>query len=227
MSLPQPLDLLPDLLSGLVVTIQLTLGGSVLATLSAVAVGILRLSRLAWVRATATAYTDLFRGTSALVQLFWVYFALPFWGIRLDAMTAGIVVLGLNHGAYGAEVVRGAMQAVPRAQYEASTALNFTERQTLYRIILPQALPAMLPPFGNLVIELLKNTALVSMITLSDLTFQAQVLRASTLRSGEILTMVLLLYFVLASAIAFGFRRAERHLAFGESGASRRGDGHV
>ena len=227
MSLPQPLDLLPDLLSGLVVTIQLTLGGSVLATLSAVAVGILRLSRLAWVRATTTAYTDLFRGTSALVQLFWVYFALPFWGIRLDAMTAGIVVLGLNHGAYGAEVVRGAMQAVPRAQYEASTALNFTERQTLYRIILPQALPAMLPPFGNLVIELLKNTALVSMITLSDLTFQAQILRTSTLRSGEILTMVLLLYFALASAIALGFRRAERQLAFGERGASRRGDGHV
>lgn len=227
MNLPEPLDLLPPLLSGLAVTIQLTLGGSILAIVAALTVGLLRLSRRAWIRVTTTAYIDLLRGTSALVQLFWVYFALPFWGIRLDAMTAGIVVLGLNHGAYGAEVVRGAVQAVPRTQYEAAAALNFTGRQTLYRIILPQALPAMLPPFGNLMIELLKNTALVSMITLADLTFQAQVLRASTLRSGETLAMVLLLYFVLASAIAFGVRRAERQLAFGEGTAAGRAVGHV
>lgn len=206
---------LPPLLSGLWVTIQLAFGGSILAILAAFAVGLLRLSRKAGLRIAATAYTDFFRGTSALVQLFWVYFALPFWGVELDAMTAGIVVLGLNHGAYGAEVVRGAVQAVPRPQYEAAAALNFTERQTLWRIILPQALPAMLPPFGNLLIELLKSTALVSMITLGDLTFQGQILRAATLRSGEIFTLVLLLYFMLALSISFGVRRLERRLAVG------------
>ncbi|NKE69256.1 ectoine/hydroxyectoine ABC transporter permease subunit EhuC [Candidatus Manganitrophus noduliformans] len=206
---------LPPLLSGLWVTIQLAFGGSILAVLAAFAVGLLRLSRKAGLRIAATAYTDFFRGTSALVQLFWVYFALPFWGVELDAMTAGIVVLGLNHGAYGAEVVRGAVQAVPRPQYEAAAALNFTERQTLWRIILPQALPAMLPPFGNLLIELLKSTALVSMITLGDLTFQGQILRAATLRSGEIFTLVLLLYFMLALSISFGVRRLERRLAVG------------
>lgn len=211
--MPQPFDLLPPLLSGLSITLQLAAGGAICAALSAFAVGLSRLSRHLILRAAATVYIDLLRGTSALVQLFWVYFALPMLGISLDAMTAGILVLGLNHGAYGAEVVRGAVQAVSREQYEAATSLNFTPRQTLWRIILPQALPAMLPPFGNLLIELLKNTALVSLITLSDLTFQGQLLRAATLRSGEIFTLILLLYFLLALGITFGIRQLERKLA--------------
>jgi polar amino acid transport system permease protein len=208
-----PFDLLPPLLSGLWVTLQLAVGGSLCAILSAFVIGLARLSRSLILRATATLYIDLLRGTSALVQLFWVFFALPMLGIRMDAMTAGILVLGLNHGAYGAEVVRGAIQSVPVEQHEAATALNFTPRQTLWRVILPQALPAMLPPFGNLLIELLKNTALVSLITLSDLTFQGQVLRAATLRSGEIFSLMLIMYFLLALAISFIMRRLERRLA--------------
>lgn len=208
-------DLLLPLLSGLWITLKITVAGSFLALASAFAAGLIRFSRSGILRAAAVAYIDFFRGTSALVQLFWVFFALPILGIRLDAMTAGILVLGLNHGAYGAEVVRGALQAVPREQHEAAAALNFTARQTLWRIILPQALPMMLPPFGNLLIELMKNTALVSLITLSDLTFQGQILRAATLRSGEIFSLVLILYFLLALAITFIIRRLEYRLAVG------------
>jgi polar amino acid transport system permease protein len=183
-----------------------------LAAVASLFAGLGRLSSLRLVRWTAGAYVELFRGTSALVQLFWVYFVLPFAGIELGAFTAGFVVLGLNAGAYGAEVVRGAVLAVPPGQRDAAQALNFTRSQTLLRIILPQALPAMLPPAGNLVIELTKNTALVSMIAVHELTFTAQLLRAATLQTGLVFGLVLALYFGLALVLTRLFRRLERRV---------------
>lgn len=209
------LDLLPALLEGVVVTAELTLGAGAVAIFAAFLAGLGRLSRRPWVKGPARIYVELFRGTSALVQLFWVYFALPLLGVRLDAMTAGIIVLGLNAGSYGSEVVRGAIQAIPREQYEAAAALNLTQRQTMWRVILPQATLAMIPPFGNIFIELLKGTALVSLITLNELTFQAQTLRTATLRSGEIFGLILILYFLLALTISSGMKRLERSLAIG------------
>jgi polar amino acid transport system permease protein len=133
----------------------------------------------------------------------------------MDAMTAGILVLGLNTGAYGAEVVRGAIHAVPMGQKEAAVALNFSPFQRMRRVIVPQALVAMIPPAGNLLIELLKNTALVSLITLSELTFAAQTLRADTLRTTEIFGLVLLLYFAVALFLTFCMRQLERYLGHG------------
>jgi polar amino acid transport system permease protein len=209
-------ELIPPLMKGLWVTTGVTLGGAVVATIAAFTAGLARLSRHWWVRAPALVYIDVFRGTSALVQLFWAYFALPLFGVELDAITVGILVLGLNVGAYGAEVVRAAILGVPRDQYEAALSLNFNERQITWRIIVPQALPAMLPPFGNLLIELLKATALVSLITLGDLTFQAQVLRGATLQSAEIFSLVLAMYFALAVALTWGVRHLERRLAIGQ-----------
>jgi len=203
------------LASGLKITLLLTLGAMALAAVAAFAAGIARLSRFSALRIGALVYVELFRGTSALVQLFWVYFALPLVGIRFDAITAGILVLGLNSGAYGAEVVRGALLAVPREQHQAARALNLSSAQTLFKVILPQAALAMVPPAGNLAIELLKNTALVSLITLGDLTFQAQTLRAATLQSGSVFALLLLIYFVLAQAMQLGFRQLERRLAHG------------
>jgi polar amino acid transport system permease protein len=173
------------------------------------AAGLGRLSRSRALRWIAGVYIEVFRGTSALVQLFWVYFVLPFAGVELNAFAAGVVVLGLNAGAYGAEVVRGAIQAVPAGQRDAAEALNFTRVDLMRRIILPQAVPAMLPPAGNLAIELLKNTALVSMIAVHELTFTAQMLRASTLDTGLIYTIVLVLYFATAAGIAKLFRQLE------------------
>ena len=212
--MPTPLDLLPALLRGALVTLEVTAGAALVALVMAFAGGLGRLSRHRAVRAAARAYIEVFRGTSALVQLFWVYFVLPFFGISLDPIAAGIFVLGLNIGAYGSEVVRGAMQAVPSDQYDAAAALNFTPRQTRWRIIVPQALPVMMPPAGNLLIELLKSTALVSLITLGDLTFVAQTLRADTLRTTEIFTLVLVLYFAMALLLSRGMRRLETRLSF-------------
>jgi polar amino acid transport system permease protein len=202
----------PPLIEGLGVTLVVTLGGAAVAALSAFAAGLAQRSRRWPVRALAMAYVDLFRGTSALVQLFWVFFALPMLGVELTPMATGILVLGLNIGAYGAEVVRGALQAVPPGQHEAALTLGFNERQILWRVLLPQALPTMLPTFGNLLIELLKGTALVSLITLADLTFQGQLLRASTLRSGEVFGLVLVLYFAVAQVLAYGVRWLERRV---------------
>jgi len=211
----RPFDLLPPLLDGLWITVTITAGGAIVAAAAAFVAGLARLSPHCWLRVPALAYIELFRGTSALVQLFWAYFVLPLLGIQLQAITVGVLVLGLNIGAYGAEVVRGSIQAVPPDQYEAALALNFTERQAMWRIILPQALPTMLPPFGNLLIELLKSTALVSFITLGDLTFQGQMLRSTTLRSAEIFTLILILYFLMALGITYCVRRLEQRLAVG------------
>ena len=213
--MPPPLDLLPSLLTGLLVTLQITAGGAVVALAASFLAGLGRLSGRRAVRGISRLYVDVFRGTSALVQLFWAFFALPLLGIRLEAVTAGILVLGLNMGSYGSEIVRSAIRNVSRSQYDAARALNLSRRQTLWRIILPQAALRMIPPFGNLFIELLKGTALVSLISLADLTFQGQTLRTATLRSGEIFALILILYFLLAQVIARGMRFLESRLAAG------------
>jgi polar amino acid transport system permease protein len=206
--------LLP-LLQGLGVTLQITAAAAALAAPIALAAGLARASSAGWLRWPAAVYVEIFRGTSALVQLFWFYFVLPFFGIQLTAFAAGTLVLALNTGAYGAEVVRGAVLAVPRGQREAAAALNLSGLQTLRRVVLPQALPAMLPPAGNLAIELLKSSALVSLITITELTFSAQLLRAETLRSAEIFSLVLVLYFAAALVITVGVRWLERRAGRG------------
>ena len=162
----------------------------------------------------ASTYVEVFRGTSALVQLFWLFFVLP-PGLSLEPFTVAVLGLGLNVGAYGSEVVRGAIQAVPRGQWEASTALNMTRPQMLRRIILPQAFVAMVPPWGNLFIELLKSTALVSLITLGDLAFRAQQMNQTTMRTIPIFTLVLLIYLAISLVITIGMRSLEGRLGKG------------
>jgi polar amino acid transport system permease protein len=203
------LELLLPLVDGLGVTLKITFGAAALSVPIALAAGLARMASWRLVRWFAGAYVEVFRGTSALVQLFWFFFVLPLFGLELSAMTVGIVVLALNTGAYGAEVVRGAILAVPGGQREAALALNLTPACTLVRIILPQAVPAMLPPAGNLMIELLKNTALVSLITITDLTFRAQILRAETMKTEAIFTLVLFMYFGVALAITALMRGLE------------------
>jgi len=208
-------DFLPELLRGVQITILLTLGGALVAAVAAPLAAVAKLYGPTPLRWLAVAYIEAFRGTSALVQLFWLFFVLPHFGILLDPMTVGIAALGLNIGAYGAEVVRGAILAVPRGQWEAARALNLTQAQALRRIILPQAFVAMIPPWGNLLIELLKATSLVSLITLSDLTFKAQQINQNTLRTIEVFTLVLLMYLALSVLITLGMRAIERRAARG------------
>jgi polar amino acid transport system permease protein len=206
------------ILHGALVTIELTLMGSVLALVMAFAAGLGRLSRFFAVRALATAYIEFFRGTSIFVQLFWAYFVLPFIGISLTPLQAGVLGLGLNVGAYAAEVVRGAVQSIGKEQYEACVALNLGRWQGMRHVILPQALLVMLPTFGNNAIELLKATSVVSLISLADMTFQAQVVRAQTGDTLFPFATILILYFAMASAISWGMRGLERRMARGLDG---------
>ena len=206
------------ILQGALVTVELTVFGSALALVMAFAAGLGRLSRFFAVRALATTYIEFFRGTSIFVQLFWAYFVLPFFGISLTPLQAGVLALGLNVGAYGAEVVRGAIRSIGKEQYEACVALNLGRWQAMRNVILPQALLLMLPTFGNNAIELLKATAVVSLISLTDMTFQAQVVRAQTGNTLVPFATILFLYFIMALAISHAMRALERRMARGLDG---------
>lgn len=203
-------EFLPVLFQGLIVTVQIAAMAAAMAVVVAFLAAFAKMSRVRRLRWCAVVYIETFRGTSALVQLFWLYFVLPHFGIALPAMAVGVLGLGLNIGAYGAEVVRCAVESVPRRQREAAAALNLSPWQTLRFIVLPQAFLVMLPPWTNLLIELLKATALVSLVTLGDLTFKAYQLNQATFRTLEIFTLVLLLYFAVAMVIAAAGRGLER-----------------
>lgn len=206
---------LPGLLQGAALTFEIAILGSLLAVVMGVLAALARLYGPAPLRWLATVYVEIFRGTSALVQLFWLFFVLPQFGILIDAFIVAVLALGLNVGAYGSEVVRGAILAVPRGQWEASTALNMSHAQMLRRIILPQAFVAMIPPWGNLFIELLKSTALVSLITLSDLAFRAQQMNQTTLKTLPIFTLVLLIYLAMSLVVTIGMRLLEGRASAG------------
>lgn len=214
--LPAPFDLLPEMLPAAVQTIQVTALGAVLGLVMAFLAGLAMLSRHLPLRVVARTYTEVFRGTAVIVQLFWFYFALPLiTPFRLTPLEAGTLALGLNIGAYAAEVVRGAVQAVPRGQIEAGVALNMTPWQRRRRIVIPQALILMLPSFGNNLIELLKASALVGLIGLTDLTWRSQTLRSLTGRTAEIFLIALVLFFLISTLLLTVTRYLERRLSRG------------
>ncbi|MGO4838552.1 ectoine/hydroxyectoine ABC transporter permease subunit EhuC, partial [Rhizobiaceae sp. 2RAB30] len=174
------------------------------------------------VRWLATAYIEIFRGSSALVQLFWLFYVLPLFGPRIDPFTAGVLGVALNVGAYGGVVVEAAIRAVPRGQHEASIALNLSRWHRMRHVVLPQALVLMIPPWGNLLIQLFKLTALVSFIGISDLTYTANQLNQTTYRTVEVFTIILFFYFSIGLAITIAMRSLAKHVNGGLAmGASR------
>ncbi|MDK1473735.1 ectoine/hydroxyectoine ABC transporter permease subunit EhuC [Streptomyces sp. 549] len=203
-------------LPGIWITIQVTLYSAALAALVAFGIGIARSSKWWIVRFLAGIYFEIFRGTSALVFMLWMAFAFPLmFGWQFVPMGAGVVALGLTYGAYGSEVVRGALQSVATEQREAGIALSFTRLQRLRRIELPQAWPEMIPSFNNLLIELLKGTALVSVISVADMTFAGNLARLASNESAPAYTLLLFSYFVIAFVLTRGMRALERHAKAG------------
>lgn len=210
-----------NLLEGTWVTVQVIIGAFVLGTVMSLIMGVARLSHRRWLRGWALVYIEFARGISAIILLFIMFFAIPILlGMGgMSPMAAGILALGLNMGAYGAEVVRGAIQSVPRGQTEASIALNLTEQQRLRHVVLPQAIPIILPPYGNLTIEVLKGTALVALISLTDITRVMLVMRQNRVLSDDPLNVPflflngLIIYLILSQIIAQLFKVAERRTA--------------
>jgi polar amino acid transport system permease protein len=203
-------EMVASLLEGTAVTLKITFLAAILAMAVALVMGTARLSGSALVRLLAGLYIEVFRGTSALVQLYVIYFVLPFFGLSPSPLAAGVLALGLNTGSYGAEIVRGAVQAVPAAQREAAIALGLGRWARFRRVILPQALLVILPSAGTLLIDLVKLTSLVSLITLADLTFEAQQIRLESGRSLEVFALVLVIYFLLSTVVATAINWCER-----------------
>ncbi len=202
---------LPAILKGAVVTVQVSVLSIALFLFMSVISGIGRLSTNTPVRWISIIYIEVFRGTSLLVILFWMFFVMPEFGVTLSPMFAGVAAIGLNFGAYGAEVVRGAIAAVPKGQTEATIALNITPYKRMTRIVLPQAIAIMIPGMSNLTIELIKATALVSAVTLVDITYAAVQQNQLHYRTVEIFFITMLLYYVFAQFVRFGGEALEEH----------------
>ena len=215
------LEAWPRFQEGIVTTIYLTLGGAALGFAMALVLGVAAGSRLMVIRGVSRTIVEFFRGTSLLVQLFWLFFVLPLLGYELDPLFCGILALGLNYGAYAAEVVRGSLAAVPAPQKEAAVALNFSPWQRMYRVVFPQAWVQMIPPLNNLLVQLLKGSALASFILLQDLTFHIGELRRVTGDTVFAFGVGLILYFVIAYVLTLCMNllevRAKSRLGAGPS----------
>ncbi len=208
-----PFDLLPQLLKGAGVTLKVTLITAGVAFLLSFVVAFARMAPLRWVRILAAVYVEVLRGTSAIVQLFYLFFILPAFGVSLNAMTTAVIGLGMNLSAYGSEVVRSGIGAIAEGQHEAAKALGLSRVQTYRFVILPQALVIMMPSFGNLLIELVKATSLVSLITLTELTFSGRQMVVTTGRAFQVWGLVLVIYFAMAYPLTWLVRLAETRAA--------------
>lgn len=202
-------EVLPVLLEGLGVTVQATVYGFLLALVAGLFWALLRRSGNRWVRAAAFWTLELIRSTPLLVQLYFLFYVFPEMGIVLSPLVAGVLGLGLHYSAYTAEIYRSGIDGVPRGQWEAATALNLNRRQTFWRIVLPQAIPPVVPALGNRLIALFKETPLLSVITVTELLQQAKLLGAESFRYLEPLTIVGAIFLVLSLLSSRLVRRVE------------------
>ena len=208
-SLQLVLHSLPFLLKGAWWTVVLSLGGMFFGLLLGFGLALLRLYGYWPLQWLARIYVSFFRGTPLLVQLFMIYYGLPQLGVQLDPLPAALIGFSLNMAAYTAEILRAAIASIDRGQWEAAASIGMSRAQTLYRAILPQAARTALPPLGNSFISLVKDTALAATIQVPELFRQAQLITA---RTFEIFTMYLaaaLIYWLLASVLAYFQGRLE------------------
>lgn len=192
----------PFFVEAALVTLELTALALVLGLAAAALAAAAKMSRSAILHALGAVYVSLFRGTPCLIQLFVLYFGGPQIGINLDPFAAGVIGLGLNIGAYMAESIRGAVIAVDRGQTEAARTIGFSRFQTLRKVVLPQAARLMIRPLGVNTVALLKGSALVSTISVVELTYTAQRFIGSTYKPFEIFGVAALLYMVMVYAVA-------------------------
>ena len=191
-------DFLPILLSGCLVTIELTLAALVLSTLLGFVWALLRLSPSRVLRGPAVGLITVIRGIPIIVQLFYIYFVLPDLGIQLSAFQAGVVGLGIAYSAYQAENFRAGIQSVDPGQIEAAQTLGMRPPLIMRRVILPQAIRVFLPPYGNTMIMMLKDSSIASAITVAELTRGGQLIAASTVKNMTVFTLVALLYLTMS-----------------------------
>lgn len=205
---------LPLLLSGTVVTIEVSVLTLVIATILGTFLALARMSKAKALRVPASVYIWIMRGIPQLLVLFFIYYAAPSFGLRLPAFVAAVIGMSLNSIAYNAEIIRAGIESIPHAQTESARAVGMSYPQTMWRIILPQATRVIIPPYINNAILLVKNTALVSVITVPDLMLNAQQVVSSTYRSVEILGTAGVIYLALTSFLMVAQRWSEKRYAY-------------
>ncbi|MGE0240114.1 MAG: amino acid ABC transporter permease [Parvibaculaceae bacterium] len=203
-----------ELLGGLIGTLRIALGSLLIGLLLGLAIAVLRSSRRRWIRAGALIYTEFFRTVPPLVQIVWVYFVLPpLLGVDISSFTAALLALGLNIAAFFAEIFRAGIQVVDPGQWRACRVLGLGPLDTWLRVILPQAMRAVLAPTATTVVLLIKSTALASVIGALEVMRVGQLISLETFRPLEVLTAVAVIYFVLTYPVLILARAIERRRA--------------
>jgi polar amino acid transport system permease protein len=213
--LEQAIAFLPILLKGAVVTVQVTVLSFLLSSVIGLLLALVRLSPVRAVSAIGASVVNVIRGLPIIVQLFYIYFVLPDIGIQLSAFQAGVIGLGIAYSAYQAENFRAGIEAVDPGQHEAAQALGMRGTLIMRRVILPQAFRIALPPYGNTLVMMLKDSSLVSTITVAEMTRAGQLIASSTFQNMTVYTLVALLYLLMSMPLVYGLRRLERRMSDG------------
>jgi polar amino acid transport system permease protein len=203
----------PFILQGIPVTIFVSICSIILAVILALFGALGRLSHNPPIYAIATLYVSMVRGTPLIVQITFVYLALPQFGIVIDPLPSGILALGFNYGAYLTEIFRAGVEAIPRGQREAAQALGMTERSIMQRVILPQAIRIVTPAIGNDFISMTKDSALVSYVTIEEVFWRANNAGTQTFRNFEALLIAAVVYWVMTIVFSLGQERLEKRMA--------------
>lgn len=203
-------EFLPILLQGAIVTVQITVLALALSTVIGFVIALMRLSPYALLRYPATGFVTVIRGIPIIVQLFYIYFVFPDIGLNLTAFQAGVIGLGVAYSAYQAENFRAGIEAVDRGQVEAAQSIGMRYGLMLRRVIMPQAVRISLPPYGNTMIMMLKDSSLASTITVAELTRQGQLISSSTFKNMTVFTLVALLYLAMSLPLTYMAHRLEK-----------------
>ncbi|AQT78899.1 glutamine ABC transporter permease [Mycolicibacterium litorale] len=203
----------PILMEGLKMTVILTVVSIAIALVLGIVFGLLRVSRAIWLRAIGTTYVDIFRGTPLLVQAFFIYFGIPAaLGFQMSALTAGIITLSLNAGAYMTEIVRGGIQSVDKGQMEAARSLGIGYLPTMRKVILPQAIRTMIPSYINQFVITLKDTSILSVIGIAELTQTGRIIIARNFQSFNMWLIIGIIYFIVIMALTKLSDRVEKRI---------------
>ncbi|MCR8577759.1 ectoine/hydroxyectoine ABC transporter permease subunit EhuD [Streptomyces sp. Isolate_219] len=203
---------MPQILEGLWITVQATFYGSLVSFALGLVWAMALRSRSRWVTWPVSIFVEFIRNTPLLVQLFFLFFVLPGWGLAFSPLTTGVIGLGLHYSTYTSEVYRAGIDGVPPGQWEAATALNLPRRRTWTAVILPQAFRRVVPALGNYVIAMFKDTPLLAGITVADMLFQANSISATTFDYLEPITVVGILFVVISYPTSLLLRALERRL---------------
>ncbi|MDX1664086.1 MAG: ectoine/hydroxyectoine ABC transporter permease subunit EhuD [Candidatus Promineifilaceae bacterium] len=206
-------SILPVLLEGLLVTIQASVAGFAVALVLGLLMALARRSDNKWISAPVGAIVEFVRSTPLLVQLFFLFYVLPRYGVRLPPFVIGTVALGLHYGTYMSEVYRAGIDAIGSGQWEAAVALNFSPMDTWTKIILPQAIPPMIPALGNYLIAMFKESAQLAAITVTELLLTGRIIGTREFRFLEPITLVGVLYFLISYPSSLLVQRLEARYA--------------